>query len=413
MPNSASAATAPRRLPVELIIAAGCAIAILSFGPRSAIGAFQRDVLVDNNWTRDVFSIAIALQNLMWGLGQPLAGGFADRFGAPRVLIVGALLYAAGLVIMGLSTTPVVFGLSAGVLIGLGLSGASFNLVLGAFGRLVPENRRSMAFGFGTAAGSLGQFLFAPLAVALIQNFDWRNTSFIFAAMMMAIVPLSFFLAYPREPASAKAAEAAPTPTIGQAIRQAFMHKSYVLLVTGYFTCGFQLAFITTHFQIYLTDKGLDPRVGGWAFAMIGIFNMVGSLASGWFGTRMPRRYILAFIYFSRAMTTLVFLLVPATPVSAMIFGAVTGLLWLSTVPPTSSLVGVMFGQRNFAMLYGFTFVSHQIGGFLGALLGGTIYEATGSYNWVWMLSIFFGVASALINLPIVEKPAEPKVVAA
>lgn len=413
MPNSASAATAPRRLPVELIIAAGCAIAILSFGPRSAIGAFQRDVLVDNNWTRDVFSIAIALQNLMWGLGQPLAGGFADRFGAPRVLIVGALLYAAGLVIMGLSTTPVVFGLSAGVLIGIGLSGASFNLVLGAFGRLVPENRRSMAFGFGTAAGSLGQFLFAPLAVALIQNFDWRNTSFIFAAMMMAIVPLSFFLAYPREPASAKAAEAAPTPTIGQAIRQAFMHKSYVLLVTGYFTCGFQLAFITTHFQIYLTDKGLDPRVGGWAFAMIGIFNMVGSLASGWFGTRMPRRYILAFIYFSRAMTTLVFLLVPATPVSAMIFGAVTGLLWLSTVPPTSSLVGVMFGQRNFAMLYGFTFVSHQIGGFLGALLGGTIYEATGSYNWVWMLSIFFGVASALINLPIVEKPAEPKVVAA
>ena len=413
MPNSASAAHAPRRLPVELIIAAGCAIAILSFGPRSAIGAFQRDVLVDNNWTRDVFSIAIALQNLMWGLGQPLAGGFADRFGAPRVLIVGALLYAAGLVIMGLSTTPVVFGLSAGVLIGIGLSGASFNLVLGAFGRLVPENRRSMAFGFGTAAGSLGQFLFAPLAVALIQNFDWRNTSFIFAAMMMAIVPLSFFLAYPREPASAKAAEAAPTPTIGQAIRQAFMHKSYVLLVTGYFTCGFQLAFITTHFQIYLTDKGLDPRVGGWAFAMIGIFNMVGSLASGWFGTRMPRRYILAFIYFSRAMTTLVFLLVPATPVSAMIFGAVTGLLWLSTVPPTSSLVGVMFGQRNFAMLYGFTFVSHQIGGFLGALLGGTIYEATGSYNWVWMLSIFFGVASALINLPIVEKPAEPKVVAA
>ncbi|MCO5087186.1 MAG: MFS transporter [Methylobacteriaceae bacterium] len=413
MPNSASAAHAPRRLPVELIIAAGCAIAILSFGPRSAIGAFQRDVLVDNNWTRDVFSIAIALQNLMWGLGQPLAGGFADRFGAPRVLIVGALLYTAGLVIMGLSTTPVVFGLSAGVLIGLGLSGASFNLVLGAFGRLVPENRRSMAFGFGTAAGSLGQFLFAPLAVALIQNFDWRNTSFIFAAMMMAIVPLSFFLAYPREPASAKAADAGPAPTIGEAIRQAFMHKSYVLLVTGYFTCGFQLAFITTHFQIYLTDKGLDPRVGGWAFAMIGIFNMVGSLASGWFGTRMPRRYILAFIYFSRAMTTLVFLLVPATPVSAIIFGAVTGLLWLSTVPPTSSLVGVMFGQRNFAMLYGFTFVSHQIGGFLGALLGGTIYEATGSYNWVWMLSIFFGVASALINLPIEEKPAEPKVVAA
>ena len=411
--TDASTATKKPRIPVEVIIAAGCAIAILSFGPRSAIGAFQRDVLVDNNWTRDVFSLAIAIQNLMWGLGQPLAGGFADRFGAPRVLIVGAALYAAGLVIMGLSTTPVVFGLSAGLLIGLGLSGASFNLVLGAFGRLVPENRRSMAFGFGTAAGSLGQFLFAPLAVALIQNFDWRNTSFIFAAMMTVIVPLSFFLAYPREAPAANAASAAPAPTIREAIAQAFSHRSYVLLVIGYFTCGFQLAFITTHFQIYLTDKGLDPRTGGWAFAMIGIFNMVGSLASGWAGSRMPRRYILAFIYFSRALTTLIFLVVPATPASALVFGAVTGLLWLSTVPPTSSLVGIMFGQRNFAMLYGFTFVSHQIGGFLGALLGGTIYEATGSYTPVWMLSIFFGVASALINLPIEERPAAAKAVPA
>jgi len=411
--TDASTATKKPRIPVEVIIAAGCAIAILSFGPRSAIGAFQRDVLVDNNWTRDVFSLAVAIQNLMWGLGQPLAGGFADRFGAPRVLIVGAALYAAGLVIMGLSTTPVVFGLSAGLLIGLGLSGASFNLVLGAFGRLVPENRRSMAFGFGTAAGSLGQFLFAPLAVALIQNFDWRNTSFIFAAMMTVIVPLSFFLAYPREAPAANAASAAPAPTILQAITQAFSHRSYVLLVIGYFTCGFQLAFITTHFQIYLTDKGLDPRTGGWAFAMIGIFNMVGSLASGWAGSRMPRRYILAFIYFSRALTTLIFLVVPATPASALVFGAVTGLLWLSTVPPTSSLVGIMFGQRNFAMLYGFTFVSHQIGGFLGALLGGTIYEATGSYTPVWMLSIFFGVASALINLPIEERPAAAKAVPA
>ena len=412
MSNSASAAAMPRpRIPVELIIAAGCAISILSFGPRSSIGAFQRDVLVDNGWTRDVFSLAIALQNLLWGLGQPLAGGFADRFGAVRVLIAGAALYAAGLVLMGLSTTPLMFGLSAGALIGLGLSGASFNLVLGAFGRLVPENRRSMAFGFGTAAGSLGQFLFAPLAVGLIQSFGWRNTSFIFAGMLILIAPLAFALATPREKAPAEGA--APAPSIGEAIRQAFTHRSYVLLVTGYFTCGFQLAFITTHFQIYLTDKGLDPRVGGWAFAMIGIFNMLGSLTSGWLGTRMPRRYILSFIYFARAATTLVFLMIPASPASALIFGAVTGLLWLSTVPPTSSLVGLMFGTRNFSMLFGFAFVSHQIGGFLGALLGGAIYEQTGSYMPVWALSIFFGVASALINLPIEEKPAEPTVVAA
>ncbi|MFV0280914.1 MAG: MFS transporter [Rhodoblastus sp.] len=408
--SNAETATKRARIPVELIIAAGCAISILSFGPRSSIGAFQRDILVDNVWTRDVFSLAIALQNLLWGLGQPLAGAFADKFGAVRVLIAGALMYAAGLALMGASTTPLMFDLSAGVLIGLGLSGASFNLVLGAFGRLVPENRRSMAFGFGTAAGSLGQFLFSPLAVGLIQSFGWRNTSYIFAVMMLAIVPLAFVLATPRQ---TQAASGEPAQTIGEAIRQAFTHRSYVLLVAGYFTCGFQLAFITTHFQIYLTDKGLDPRVGAWAFAMIGIFNMVGSLASGWLGTRMPRRYLLAFIYFSRALTTAVFLLVPASPASALVFGAVTGLLWLSTVPPTSSLVGTMFGTRNFAMLFGFAFVSHQIGGFLGALLGGSIYEATGSYMPVWVLSIVLGVASALINLPIEEKPAAPMVVRA
>jgi MFS family permease len=410
MSNSAATAPVRAKIPVNLIIAAGCAIAVLSFGPRSAIGAFQRDVLVDNGWTRDVFSLAIALQNLLWGLGQPVAGAFADRFGAVRVLIGGALLYTAGLSLMGLSTTPLMFDLSAGVLVGFGLSGASFNLVLGAFGRLVPEHRRSMAFGFGTAAGSLGQFLFSPLAVGLIQSVGWRNTSYMFAAMMLAIVPLAFALSAPKE---APAPDAAPAPTVGRAIIEAFSHRSYVLLVAGYFTCGFQLAFITTHFQIYLTDRGLDPRVGGWAFAMIGIFNMVGSLASGWLGSRMPRRYILSFIYFARALATLVFLVVPATPASALLFGAITGLLWLSTVPPTSSLVGVMFGTRYFAMLYGFTFVSHQIGGFLGALLGGSIYEATGSYNPVWALSIALGVASALINLPIEEKPAPQRIATA
>ncbi len=411
MSGSAAAATSSRpKIPVSLIIAAGCAISILSFGPRSSIGAFQRDVLSDTGWTRDVFSIAIALQNLLWGLGQPFAGAVADKFGAPRVLIAGALVYAGGLALMGVATTPLVFGLSSGVLIGLALSGCSFNLVLGAFGRLVPENRRSMAFGFGTAAGSLGQFLFAPFAVGLIQTVGWRPTAFVFAGMMLLIAPFALALASPPQ---AAAPEATPAPTIGAAIREAFSHRSYVLLVIGYFTCGFQLAFITTHFQIYLTDKGLDPRVGGWAFAMIGIFNMVGSIASGWLGTRMPRRYILAFIYFSRALTTLVFIMLPSKPISALVFGAATGLLWLSTVPPTSSLVGIMFGTRYFSMLYGFTFVSHQIGGFLGALLGGTIYEATGSYTPVWVLSVALGLASALINLPIEEKPATAQVAAA
>ena len=410
--SAPSTAPARRQIPVNLVIAAGCAISILTFGPRSSIGAFQRDVLFDNHWTRDVFSIAIALQNLLWGLGQPFAGAVADRFGAVRVLIAGAALYAAGLAIMGVSTSPLAFDLSAGALIGLGLSGCSFNLVLGAFTKLVPEHRRSMAFGMGTAAGSLGQFLFSPLAVGLIQSVGWRDTSFIFAGLMLIVAPLALVLRAPR--ASAPAATAAePALSISGAIREAFGHRSYVLLVLGYFTCGFQLAFITTHFQIYLTDKGLDARTGGWAFAMIGIFNMVGSLSSGWLGQRMPRRYILSFIYFARAVTTFVFLMVPATPASALIFGATTGLLWLSTVPPTSSLIGVMFGTRYFSMLFGFAFVSHQLGGFLGALLGGALYEATGSYSIVWSLSIALGVLSALINLPIVERPVDRQVVAA
>lgn len=410
MSSTAPAASPSRaKIPVGLIVAAGCAISILTFGPRSSIGAFQRDILVDNGWTRDIFSLAIALQNLLWGLGQPFAGAVADRFGAVRVLIVGGLLYAAGLALMSVSSSPIVFDLSAGVLIGLGLSGSSFNLVLGAFGRLVPPHKQSMAFGLATAAGSLGQFLFSPLAVGLIQSYGWRATSLVFAVVMLAVVPLASMLSAPRAEATGSQASL----SIGAAIRDAFSHRSYVLLVMGYFTCGFQLAFITTHFQIYLTDRGLDPKVGGWAFAMIGIFNMVGSITSGWLGSRMPRRYILSFIYFSRALTTLVFLIVPATPASALIFGAVTGLLWLSTVPPTSSLVGVMFGTRFFAMLFGFAFVSHQIGGFLGALLGGAIYEATGSYSLVWQLSIALGVASALINLPIEEKPAPQRLATA
>lgn len=396
---------AASRYSPETIIVAGCAIALLTFGPRSAVGAFQADMLRDNGWTRDIFSVGIAIQNLLWGVGQPFAGGVADRFGAKRVLAAGALLYGVGVALMAWATTPLMFDMTAGVLIGFGLSGCSFNLVLGAFGKLLPESKRSMAFGLGTAAGSFGQFLFSPLAVALIQAFGWKTTTILFGAMMLLVIPLATILATPAM-APAPAGGGAREMSLGETLRHAFGHRSYVLLVIGFFTCGFQLAFITTHFQIYLRDLNMSAQIGGWAFAVIGIFNIFGSLGAGWLGNRMPRRYILSFIYFARALSTALFIFLPASVPSVFLFAAVTGLLWLSTVPPTSSLVGVMFGVRYLAMLYGFAFFSHQVGGFLGVLLGGVLYEKTGSYDIVWQLSIALGVISGLFNLPIAERAA-------
>jgi MFS family permease len=392
-----------RRFSSEAILIAGCLIALLTFGPRSAVGAFQRDILDANGWTRDVFAVGLALQNLLWGIGQPFAGAIADRLGTVRVLCAGAVLYAAGLILMTVSRAPLVFDLSAGVLVGFGLSGCSFNLVLGAFGKLIPESKRSIALGFGTAAGSLGQFLFSPLAVGLIDGFGWKATSIVFGVLMLAVVPLSLALATPRADTSTVTAD--PPQSLRQALGEAFAHRSYVLLVLGFLTCGFQLAFVTVHYQIYLTDLGLSKEVGAFSFALIGIFNIFGSLASGWFGPRVPRRWILAIIYFSRSLATVIFLIVPPSAVSAYAFGAVSGLLWLSTVPPTSSLVTIMFGTKYLMMLYGFAFFSHQLGGFIGVLLGGIVYETFGSYTLIWWLSIGLGVVSALINLPIVEKP--------
>jgi MFS family permease len=387
-----------------VVVACGCLIAMISFGPRSSLGFFLTPLSQTNNWGRDVFALAVAIQNLLWGIGQPFAGAIADRFGTNRVLCVGALLYALGLVIMAQSTTPEALDLSAGVLIGLGLSGCSFNIVLGAFGKLLPEKWRSLAFGAGTAAGSFGQFLYSPIAVALMDKFGWQETLLIFGGATLLILPLSLALATPAAPIG-PAAVAKPTQSARQAFAEAFGHRSYVLLVLGFFTCGFQLAFITVHLPSYLIDRGLSAEIGGWTLAVIGIFNIVGSLSSGWLSNRMPKRYLLSTIYFTRAAAIVVFITLPASPLATLVFAAVTGLMWLSTVPPTSALVAVMFGTRWLAMLFGFAFFSHQVGGFLGVLIGGIAFERTGSYNLVWWLSVLFGVLSAVINLPIVEKP--------
>ena len=388
-----------------VIVVCGCLIALLSFGPRSTLGFFIQPMSREFAWGRDVFGLAIALQNLLWGLGQPIAGAIADRFGVLRVMVVGALLYAAGLLLMRYSTTPLSLDIGAGVLIGFGLSGCSFNLVLSAFSKLLPPERRGIALGFGTAAGSFGQFLFAPFGVAMIDNFGWQPALTVFALLMLLIVPLSLAIATP--PAAAPDARAADEQSFKTALAEAFGHRSYVLLVLGFFTCGFQLAFITVHLPAYLADRGVSSQTGGWVVAAIGLFNIIGSLGVGWLQNKYPKRYILSLIYFARALSIMAFISFPISTFSAIVFGAATGLTWLSTVPPTSALVALMFGTRWFATLYGFAFVSHQVGGFLGVWLGGVVFEQFGSYTPIWWLSILFGVLSALINLPIVERPVE------
>jgi len=405
--NSASRA-GTWRTPL-IIILCGCAIGLLGFGPRSSLGFFIQPMGRDLSWGRNVFGLAFALQNLLWGLGQPLAGAIADRFGALRVMCVGALLYAGGLLMMRYATTPLSLDLGAGVLIGFGLSGCSFNLVLSAFSKLLPPERRSLALGAGTAAGSFGQFLFAPFGVAMIDNLGWQSALVAFACLMLLIVPLSLALATP--PATQAIVPTADDQSFRTALTEAFGHRSYVLLVLGFFTCGFQLAFITVHLPAYLVDRGIPAHIGGWVIAAIGMFNIIGSLSVGWLQNRLPKRYILSAIYFLRAISIVLFISLPITPVSAIVFGAATGLTWLSTVPPTTALVAVMFGTRWFATLYGFAFVSHQVGGFLGVWLGGVVFDKFGSYTPIWWLSVLFGVLSALINLPIVEKPV-PRAVA-
>jgi MFS family permease len=391
----------------EIIVVAGCLIALISFGPRASAGLFQIPMTLQFGWGRDTFGLALAIQNLLWGLGAPFAGAIADRFGLVRVLCVGALLYAAGLVMMAYASTPLELHFGAGVLIGFGLSACSFNLILAAFGKLLPESWRPLAFGAGTAAGSFGQFLFPPIGNILIETLGWQQALVVFAFTLLPVIPLATMLAMRKTGAAVGQAAAAnlPNQTIRQALGEAFKHRSYVLLVLGFFTCGFQLAFITVHMPAYLKDAGLPAWVGGWTLAAIGLANAAGSLGSGWLSSRMPKRHLLAWIYFGRAVAIAAFILIPASPATAIIFGVTIGLFWLSTVPPTSSLVMLMFGTKYMAMLYGFAFFSHQVGGFLGVLLGGILYERFGSYDIVWWLSVALGVASALINLPIVEKP--------
>jgi len=396
-----------------VILVCGCLIGMISFGPRSTFGFFLTPMNAAHGWGRDQFGLALAIEMLLWGAGQPFAGALADRFGAPWVLAAGALLYVAGIVWMAFAQSPFELYMSAGVLIGFGLAACSFTLIIGAFAKLLPPEWRTIGFGVGTAAGSFGQFLFSPLAVGLIDGVGWQNTLLVFAVILLPMLPLSFVLSAPRRAPGAPA-PAVASQSVTQALAEALGHRSYVLLILGYFTCGFQLFFITVHLPAYLVDRGLPASIGGWTIAVIGLFNIFGSISSGYIANLMPKRYLLSAIYFSRSLAILVFILLPPSPAATLVFGAVIGVLWLSTIPPTSALVAIMFGSRWLTMLLGIAFFVHQVGGFLGVWLGGVLFERTGSYDVIWWGTIFFGVASAVINLPIVEKPvARPAAVPA
>ena len=401
---------APARVrSTAVVVVCGCLIAMVTFGVRSSFGLFTQPLSVANGWEREVFALEIALQNLLWGLGQPLAGGLADRLGAARVLAVGAVLYAGGTALMAVSTTPLTLQLTAGVLIGLGLSGASFTIVITGFTRLVPEDRRTWAIGLATAAGSLGQFLFAPLGQAFLAAYGWA-TALVLLAGFVALVPaLAVALA---GGTGARTTGDDDDHSVRAALHQAFRHRSYALLAAGFFVCGFHVAFITTHLPPYLSDLGLSPTLAAWALGLVGLFNIVGSYTAGVLGGRRSPRRLLTGIYLGRAVTIALFVLLPPSPATVLLFAAAMGLLWLSTVPLTSGLVALFFGTRHMGTLFGFVFLSHQVGAFLGVWLGGALFTRTGSYEAMWWLSVALGVAAAALHVPIVERRAARAVVA-
>lgn len=385
-----------------LIIVAGSLITMLVFGPRSAMGLFQLPLLQDTGWDRSTFALAIALQNLFWGFGQPVFGALADRYGTGRVLAFAGLLYGAGLVVMAQASAPVWLHIGGGIMIGLAIGAGALGTILSAFARHVTPEQRSLAFGIGSAASSAGMFLFSPLSVELINHFGWKDALVIMGALML-LIP---FLAIPLRGNSKSGIPGAVTyqQTAMEALREAFRHKSYLLLVAGFFVCGYQLAFITAHFPAYLGDQGIDIRYAGISIALIGLFNVFGSLVVGAIGDRMPKRFILSAIYLGRSVAVTAFLLLPISPLSVMIFAAVMGFLWLSTVPPTNGLVAVMFGTRHLGLLGGMVFLSHQVGSFLGVWMGGELRQQWGSYDLVWWLSVALGVFAAVVHWPIREQ---------
>lgn len=402
-------APSPARLSMTQVLLCGAAIVTVSMGIRHGFGLWLQPVTVERGWSRETFAFAIAVQNLAWGAVGPFTGMIADRFGAFRVLVVGALLYALGLVLMALSTSGLAFTGSAGVLIGMAQSGTTYAVIYGVIGRNVDASKRSWAMGLAAAAGSFGQFLMVPVENGLIGHFGWQTALFILGCAALAIVPLAFGLHERDLGAHASSAQ----QSIASAVREAVSNRSFQLLTAGYFVCGFQVVFIGVHLPSYLKDHGLDGNVATTALALIGLFNVFGTYAAGVLGQRLAKRHILSTIYLLRSLTILAFITLPLTPMSVYVFASLMGLLWLSTIPPTNAVIAQVFGAQYLSMLGGFVFFSHQIGSFLGVWLGGKLYGATGSYDVVWWLTIALGVFAALVNQPVRETAVVRPAVAA
>ncbi|MFY7858159.1 MAG: MFS transporter [Limnohabitans sp.] len=386
------------------VLVCGAAIVTLSMGIRHGFGLWLQPLTQAQGWGRQEFGFAMAVQNLSWGFMGIFAGMVADRFGAFRVIALGAVVYGVGLLGMAWATDPWVFALFTGVIIGTAQAGTTYAVIYGVIGRNVPAERRSWAMGVAAAAGSFGQFLMVPIEGLLIAHFGWQEALMILAAATLLIVPLAWGL---REPALNASGPVQRDQTIAQALKEAFQYPSFQLLMAGYFVCGFQVVFIGVHMPSYLKDHGLPAQVASYALALIGLFNVFGTYIAGTLGQKMAKKKILAFIYAARSVAIVLFLLVPLSPTSVYIFSSVMGLLWLSTVPPTNAAVAQIFGISHLSMLSGFIFFSHQIGSFMGVWLGGYLYDKTGSYDIVWYLAIALGIFAALVNLPVKESPIQ------
>lgn len=385
------------------VLLCGAIVLTLSMGIRHGFGLWLQPMTMDRGWTREAFAFAIAVQNLAWGLAAPLAGGLADRYGAARVLMVATIAYAAGLAGMAFSTTGTGLVISAGLMIGVAQAGSTYAVIYGIIGRNLPAERRSWALGVAGAAGSFGQFFMVPLENALISNLGWQGALWVLAVLVLLILPMALLLR--ESSAVTRPAGGHSGQSVRAALREAFSNRSFRLVTAGYFVCGFQLVFIGLHLPSYLKDQGMSPGVATTALAIVGLFNVVGTYAAGTLGQRLPKRYILSAIYGLRSLVIALFLAAPLTPWSVYLFAAAMGLLWLSTVPPTTAVIAQIFGVQYMSMLSGFAFLSHQVGSFLGAWLGGRLYVALGNYDWVWALAIALGIFAALVNLPVREEP--------
>lgn len=388
------------RTPVVVIIA-GCLISIVGFGIRSSFGLFLEPMTVANGWTRETFALAMAIQNLLWGAGVPIAGALADRYGPVWVIIAGAFMYALGVCGMAMSDSAMMLHLTGGLLTGVGVAFTAFSLAMAAMAKVVGPERRSLALGLGTAAGSLGQVIFSPLAHGFIVNFGWFDALLIMGAVSLVLIPLAIVL--PNSKASDVKEEF--EQSMGEALREALANKSYVLLITGFFVCGFHVAFVTVHFPAYIKDLGLPLQTGAIAIALIGGFNIIGAFSAGLMGQKVSKKYLLSVIYSLRAIAMIGLLMAPVTEMTIYVFSASMGLLWLSTVPLTTGLVAQIFGIRYMATLFGIVFFSHQLGSFSGVWLGGWAYDNLGTYDPVWWAGVAFGVMAAVVHLPINESP--------